>query len=70
MVFIDCVRRHWARRAEVAWPEAIAGKVANDSSGQNLMPPSSFIHGSVTREGIRQRVCLVVTEDSAGGLSQ
>jgi hypothetical protein len=56
-----------ARRAEVAWPEAMAGKAANDSSGQNL---SSFIHRSATREGIRQRVCLAVTEDSVGGLSQ
>lgn len=48
----------------------MAGKVANDSSGQALLLPSSFIYRSDTREGIRQGVCLAVTEDSVGGLSQ
>lgn len=45
----------------------MAGKVVNDSSGQNLMPSTSFTHGFVTWEGIGQKVCLAVT---LGGLSQ
>lgn len=62
--------RHWARRAEVAWPGAMAAKVASSSNGQNLVSPSSFTHRSVTWEGIRQRVCWAVTEDFVGSLFQ